>query len=32
MYWNLPEMEITITEHKITINSAALKRRLHAQC
>jgi len=26
MYWNLPEMEITITENKITINSAVLKR------
>ncbi len=30
MYWNLPEMEITITENKITINSAALKR--HVTC
>ncbi len=28
MYWNLPEMEITITENKITINSAALKRQV----
>jgi enterochelin esterase family protein len=30
MYWNLPEMEITITENKIIINSAVLKR--HVTC
>ena len=28
MYWNLPEMEITITENKITINSNVLKRQV----
>jgi enterochelin esterase family protein len=28
MYWNLPEMEITITEHKVTINSNLLKRKV----
>jgi enterochelin esterase family protein len=28
MYWNLPEMEITIVENKITINSDVLKREV----
>jgi len=28
MYWNMPEMEITIAENKITINSDVLKRQV----
>jgi enterochelin esterase family protein len=28
MYWNMPEMEITIVEKKITINSDVLKRQV----